>query len=494
MSLYQLYTNNDEIIFINNNKYKVIMNSQAISKIVFLVFVVFISGYVMLNNKTVSLEGFEDKQKSDVKKQPKDKVQDKPSVPQKPVEGEKSITQKVNEIYKELYGADPKPAETAFYVKFFNNRETTPAYMKEIISTSAPTLQKTLKAGTLPLIPDTPQGTEDEVIAIFNEILERHPDAEELQYYSTFIKGNPANLEKMKVLLLQSNEYKRLQKLQNNTAYGYLLGGITDRQLALMVLSVYNQVAGSGNKLDDDTMKFLKKKYLEFQLDEKVFKKFVQDFVLFDSSSKTANNNTQVSSKTQQDATAVRANSAITDKLAQSGFEKENKMTPSASSQVPNTAKQSTTTESKDKAKEQYTNKDVQQCTPDSKKNNVDTDKLIKMIKENADCQFSKNGVDDKYRNEQSLATAVNDRNRDELKNICERNKTFSKYHYEDMVLVPGQEWTIPQKHPPVCYGSKGNYNPQIEQTALIGTLLGDAKDTEIGSIMPKFTYKEYYN
>lgn len=478
------------------------INSQAISKIVFLLFVIFISGYVMFNNNTVSLEGFENNKKSDTKTTtpPKDEKQEKPSVPQTPVKGEKSLTQKVTEIYKELYGADPKPAETAFYVKFFTNRETTPEYMKEIISTSAPTLQKTLKAGALPLIPDTPQGTEDEVIAIFNEILERHPDAEELQYYSTFIKGNPANLEKMKVLLLQSNEYKRLQKLQNNTAYGYLLGGITDRQLSLMVLSVYNQVAGSGNKLDDDTMKFLKKKYLEFQLDENVFKKFVQDFVLFDSSSKTANNNNAQVSSTQvalqQDAAAIRANSTITDKLAQSGFEKENKINPSASSsQVPQSAKQDSKTNiTNDTTKEQYTNKDLQQCSADSKRNTIDTDKLIKMIKENADCQFSKNGVDDKYRSEQSLASAVHDRNRDELKNICERNKTFSKYHYEDMVLVPGQEWTIPQKHPPVCYGSKGTYNPRIEQTALIGTLLGDAKDTEIGSIMPKFTYKEYYD
>lgn len=473
------------------------MNSQAIAKIVFLIFVVFISGYVMFNNKTVSLEGFENNNNSDKKEQSpqerNDKVEEKPTVTQEPVEGEKSLSQKVIEVYKELYGADPKPAETAFYVKFFNNRETSPEYMKEIISTSAPTLQKTLKAGSLPLIPDTPQGTEDEVIAIFNEILERHPDAEELQYYSTFIKGNPANIEKMKVLLLQSNEYKRLQKLQNNTAYGYLLGGITDRQLGLMVFSVYNQVAGSGNKLDDDTMKFLKKKYLEFQLDEPTFKKFVQDFVLFDSSAKIANNNNnKQTSSSQINTAAIRANSAITDKLAQSGFEKENKISPTSSSQVPQSAKHDSKT---DTTKEQYTNKDLQKCSADSKKNTIDTDKLIKMIKENADCQFSKNGVDDRYRSDsQSFADAVNDRNRDELKNICERNKTFSKYHYEDMVLVPGQEWTIPQKHPPVCYGSKGKYQPRIEQTALIGTLLDDAKDTEIGSIMPKFTYKEYYD
>jgi hypothetical protein len=471
------------------------MNSQTIPKIVFLIFVIFIAGYVMFNNKTVSLEGFEEKiKKVDVKKSDEKKAEkvekEKPIVSQEPVEGDKSLTQKVIEIYKNLYGAEPKPSETAFYVKFFTNRDASPEYMKEIISTSAPTLQKTLKAGTLPLIPDTPQGTEDEVIAIFNEILDRHPDAEEIQYYSTFIKQGPANVEKMKLLLLQSNEYKRLQKLQNNTAYGYLLGGITDRQLTLMVVGIYNQVAGGGNKLDEDTLKFLKKKYLEFQLDEKVFKKFVQDFILFDSKSKTGKQLADTPKKSNNDEKTKRANSAITDKLAKSTFENKNKL------QVPASKKESESKKlpvskkepiSNIKAKEEFTKK----C---SKDNQIDTDKLIKAIKENADCQFSKDGLDNKYRNEQSLATAVNDRNRDELKNICERNKTFSKYHYEDMVLVPGQEWSIPQKHPPVCYGSKGNYNPLVDQTALIGTLLSESKDTEIGSIMPKFTYKENYD
>lgn len=468
------------------------MNSQTIPKIVFLIFVVFIAGYVMFNNKTVSLEGFEEKvkkvqkEKVDDKKAKDDDVKEKATVSQEPVEGDKSLTQKVTEIYKNLYGAEPKPSETSFYVKFFTNRDASPEYMKEIISTSAPTLQKTLKAGTQPLIPDTPQGTEDEVIAIFNEILERHPDAEEIQYYSTFIKESPANVEKMKLLLLQSNEYKRLQKLQNNTAYGYLLGGITDRQLTLMVVGIYNQVAGGGNKLDEDTLKFLKKKYLEFQLDEKVFKKFVQDFIVFDSKSKTGKKSTDTQNKSDSDEKTKRANSAITDKLAKTTFEKDNKLQPSSLSQVP-ASKQKTASNSQADKKEQYT----QKC---SKDNQIDTDKLIKAIKENADCQFSKDGVDNKHRSEQALATAVNDRNRDELKNICERNKTFSKYHYEDMVLVPGQEWSIPQKHPPVCYGSKGNYNPLVDQTALIGTLLSESKDTKIGSIMPKFTYKENYD
>ena len=121
---------------------------------------------------------------------------------------------------------------------------------------------------------------------------------------------------------------------------------------------------------------------------------------------------------------------------------------------------------------------------------------MINKIKQDADCQFNKNQLEDKYRSnrETSMAKTVHDRNREELKNICERNKTFSQYHDEDMVLIPGQEWSVPQKHPPSCYGRDSAYNPMIEQTALIGTLLNDAKDTQIGSIMPKFTYKEHTN
>ncbi len=72
----------------------------------------------------------------------------------------------------------------------------------------------------------------------------------------------------------------------------------------------------------------------------------------------------------------------------------------------------------------------------------------------------------------------------------CDKSAT-TKHDKGDMVLLPGQEWSIPQKHTPSCYGNNLSYNPLIEQTSLIGTLLTDAKDTEIGSIMPKFSYKE---
>ena len=60
------------------------------------------------------------------------------------------------------------------------------------------------------------------------------------------------------------------------------------------------------------------------------------------------------------------------------------------------------------------------------------------------------------------------------------------------MVLLPDQKWSVPQERPEVCRMSgEFSYKPSIEQTALIGTLLEDAKDTRVGTIMPSFEFKE---
>ena len=62
------------------------------------------------------------------------------------------------------------------------------------------------------------------------------------------------------------------------------------------------------------------------------------------------------------------------------------------------------------------------------------------------------------------------------------------------MVLRQDQKWTIPQKRPPICTSQKCDTLPLYEQSSLIGTILNDANNTEIGSIMPKFSFKEDFD
>ena len=76
--------------------------------------------------------------------------------------------------------------------------------------------------------------------------------------------------------------------------------------------------------------------------------------------------------------------------------------------------------------------------------------------------------------------------------NVCNN----AAYHDSNsMVLIPGLQWSVPQPHPPVCTPCTGQIAypvmPSQDQTALIGTLLEDAQNTQVGSLMPKFAYSQ---
>ena len=89
------------------------------------------------------------------------------------------------------------------------------------------------------------------------------------------------------------------------------------------------------------------------------------------------------------------------------------------------------------------------------------------------------------------VSTIYNERQLDELKYACARSKKKYANVDSDMVLLPDQKWSVPQEHPEVCRGGTSEFNPSVEQTALIGTLLEDAADTEVGSIMSEFEFNE---
>jgi hypothetical protein len=84
-------------------------------------------------------------------------------------------------------------------------------------------------------------------------------------------------------------------------------------------------------------------------------------------------------------------------------------------------------------------------------------------------------------------------RNQDTVKGMTNQYK--SGYQQEgDLLILPREvtgDWTVPEKHQPPCAPCplKCRVNPMIDQTALIGTLLEDAADTQVGSILPKFEY-----
>lgn len=410
------------------------------------------------------------------------KTENNDTVPQDPLpEPVPTLRQQIINVYNDLFKQNPSEEEIMFYVQFFRKRQDDLDYMRETISTSAPSLKKTLRVGKSSyMAPETNEGTEDEVIAIYEQILQRHPNNQELAHFSIYVKQDPvANMEKLKVLLVQSEEYKRLKSLQSNVPYGHLLSGVTDRQITLMVTSIYNDITKNGDKLDEDTLKFLKKKYLEFQLDEQTFRKFIEDFVLYKPTNTTFNKSMDpTSQEPQEDGFAhfnsphhlLRANNTVVSNIAKEAFENSDVQYQMQDAPQPVEAQQPDQQTSQPSPASAF----VGDNAPGSCLN---SDALMNRIKK-SECSFDKNYLENRYKSnsETLFADTVHQRNRDELKNICQRNKKYERFHCDDMVLLPGQEWTVPQRHPPVCVGDNSSFNPMVDQTSLIGTLLSDVK------------------
>jgi hypothetical protein len=447
-----------------------------------------------------------------------------------PVISNEELPKMIDTLYYELFTSKPSDEEMDFYIKFFKGTQSTRHQIREVIATSAPSLLKIMKVGIPANFEKTAsEGTEDEVIAIFNQILDRNPNEKELKYFAAFIKESPTNIERMKIILLQSDEYKHLSNMQTNMANGQLLGGLSDKQLTIIIKSIYNDM--SPTPMDDDTLRFLKKKYLEFKLDEGRLRRFIKRFVMFtnpieEAAYDTKTNTTAAVASTPAHAPApapsTTPNSSIVNQLTNVAFTPAaftpspaptNTLaesppvasTPSStlreSTGVINTtpsslpiysnsaivsALPSTTSPATSYVMIDQTNATPAAAPASAKKiietfaqgptpayepsdfkpspflsgndTGVNTKKLIDAIKAKATSdfdkdkfyneEFNKNSLENAFNGELSvkekeLSSLINDRNRDELKNTCMRNKDFAQYHYEDMNILPTSQYSV---------------------------------------------------
>jgi hypothetical protein len=419
---------------------------------------------------------------------------------------DKEIETSITDAYQQLYGNNPSDEEMAFYKNFVKNRDITQEKLLEVIDASAPTLQKTFyktKAQN-----DGIFGNESEIIEVFNEVLDRNPDRDELYNFAKMLKDDTSfNLDKLRQVLIASEEFKRLERTQTNRVYVNLQSNITDRQITMQVTKIYIDTTGK-EYIDEDTLKFLKKKFVEFELSEAKLIRFINAYLndkpyvetKVETVEKTVEKTTEKTSEKQTNA------STLQDQLKQSVF-KNNASTSSA-------AKNTVTTQITKKegfldtdGKNVFTdnvfnffgtngaNEDVINALMSKGAYNtngaIDTDSMITNIKDDATCVFSKNAAEDELlaKNKQELSNYINDRNMSHLKSVCQRNKRYGKYMNadDDMVLNPEFKWSVPQKYPPVCIGGNNSYSPLNDQTALLGTLLNDAENTKVGSILPVF-------
>ena len=472
-------------------------------RVVFLVFIIVVTSYFFwMNSRERDTEHFEDG----------------PAM---------SPDQMIKKIYADLYDRLPTTRELAFYLEYVKqNANITEGQLADVIDASASSLGGDENADGKAEVPSDMIKTsmkepEQVVIEAYGDILFRMPSPAELSKYTKMIRDDKTfTRERLVALLMATDEYMRMEKTQTNMVYSNLGGAVTDRQITMTIEKINEEVTGS-SYVDPDTMRFYKRKFLEFDLDEVKFKVFLERYVMWtkDEDKIVAEIKNGGADTASVKTTAATVATTTTSKSAVATG--SSNTTTSASSTVTATVSSSNAfTQGPQVAPEEdgpgtyYNNSTIYNiytvgsadymgmpnkalldklgsCAANSG-TATGTSAVVKDITCQKGVLTSKGGI-----KSSDYADYMNTRNREELRSTCARNTKFAGDEYdamfglptfskEDMVLDPSLRWSVPQRRPPVCApNAPCDVKAQTDQTALIGTLLDDAANTGWGSLLP---------
>ena len=110
------------------------------------------------------------------------------------------------------------------------------------------------------------------ILTVYESNLDRLPTMKELNYYTAkLVVDDTFTISKLTQIIQSSQEYDILQKNQTNVVNGELPGAITDVQLTLMVNTIYADMF-DGAQPTKTFEEFAKAKFVEYQLDETKFR------------------------------------------------------------------------------------------------------------------------------------------------------------------------------------------------------------------------------
>lgn len=446
-----------------------------------------------------------------------------------------SIEDTVDASFTKVLGRSPTPEERRMYVRaMFSGKLNSTVALERTLSdspenattsdaTREETQQRTLRKEDYALY--------KKIIDVYKEVLDRLPSTAELNFYFDKMKSDKTfDVAKLEDVLTSSREHLMLEMNQRNVVNGELEGNVTERQLELVIKSIYESVYNT--EPDDVTYKFLRTKFVDMHLNEEAFMGFIKELYRLESKnngeiqtefprmeskptnsvpdftssatsydkylSSTPNTNTQLVGTSlptkdpsiQQPSTQNIINEIKTNKSTVIAA----KESSTFSSPLYNSSDRDTILDklpsindymNENKSSPQNDLEERKSFTVYTKNNNdFITDADIQQTIRDGDKQMFPVSL---QKNQNVFVKERESRDND-LQTF--RRQQSSYVNEKDLVLNPEFKWSVPQQRPPVCYGRNDEYNPLMTQSALIGTLLEDAKDTEVGSIMPKFTHQ----
>ena len=299
---------------------------------------------------------------------------------------------------------------------------------------------------------------------------------------------------------------------QTNRVNGQLDGAVTDAQLTLMVIDVYASIF-PGTTPPKELEYFLKRKYVEYKLDTNRLKQVI---LLLNSIDNNMNIDVTISPNKVTQETTI-GNNGIMSPLEMAkltGVSDDSVMgslTGGVQMAVTSSAASTVTVVTQAKAQSQAaSNANAAHVAPTATYLPQNHDKFPLTMSQMDICQSSPYNKDKFYDSlysnmkvaatndagcfrfgkgnggstsaiseKNKLAEVQNQRNLSELKYQCNRNSYYINTNASDVAATSAVS----------AYDT--NAQPQM-MNSKFGTFLEDAADTKVGSIMPKFVFKEY--
>jgi hypothetical protein len=396
------------------------------------------------------------------------------------IERKTSFETLVKDVFMDVLKRLPTPTEQQKYMDLFlGNQMKTQQDLEFILRMDIESVVRSDTSDVPELADKEDYNTYKEIISTFEDVLGRNPNTSELKFYYDLIKKNGYEQKKIKDILLSSREHEILIKNQNNQVHGDLSANITEKQLEMAVNELYNAVFFEYP--DAETYKFLRTKFVSMNLDEEKLAIFIKrlksaesDVTKMTPAMTTTRTPTRTSTRTPTVTPAMTPTMTPAMTTAFPTIPPMNPMilaTPSTSTEMFDEKVTATPDISRRTTTMQPTN-NTTTLRPNTG-DNTNIDETIDAIKCAKYYEKKYKGV---------------------IPEECKFNNKKTNYYLnadDNMVLRPEMSWQVPMRRAPVCYATEQvEYNPSVEQSSLIGTLLPDAEKTSVGSIMPKFEYR----
>lgn len=297
------------------------------------------------------------------------------------------------------------------------------------------------------------------LIDLYMSILNRNPTSKELSTHVTALDKNEYTLQELEIRLYNSDEYKRMVKTQNNLLSPEVSRMIEEREVLLYIRELYFRARSQ--KAEKSILLPLKDLFIYFNFNAYKFMALLRhtNYSDFEEEFKKMKN---LSKESLIELYHLRFDDL---KLTQDGeaLRKTEKLKP-LGGQV------STVT-------------------------GVSSGSLSATDLESISEYLKKSLQDEMKKKIESLSKITSGETKSTMETGSTSFCTNQRYYLDPKSTVKDAKcgFSVPQKHPPICIpvGEKHSVSPVVFGD-LRGASLEESKDTQVGSILPKFEFSEY--